>query len=292
MCKKHPSRIPYLIFVAAILFAVGMIYRQAKVFPKQNVSLQWPNVTGKIVQSQLDYGYGRHSRDSRANIVFRYQVNETRHVSHQISLWSADLGSYNARAFVFAHPTGSDVKVYYDPENPENSVLVPGANENGSKLLIGFGCLSLVMSISGVIFRFRREPRLYALLNAPDAQTRTITLKRMDIEKGVNVFINNFLVAAVFTMFAVVFLSAPLLTDPVSLSGTRPTTGWEFIVGIVCAIGMVFFGRRGIRLSRSAQCPLCGNLLNKKAFSKCEECGTRILFEGEAASAATVDSSG
>jgi len=282
MTEIRPSRAIYLFYGIATVLGAAMICWQAAVLQKQEASFHWPVATGTILQSTRTYVSGSDSH-YRADVFYSYKVDGTRYVSHQISLWSADLSSYDTQGFVASHPEGSETTVYYDPKHPGNAVLIPGADEKENEFVMAMGGLAIIGSIGGIFRRLKRQPRLYALLNAPDAQTRTIELRKSDIESGINYFVTNVLVAGGFLMAGVVFLLVPFLSAPTFLleAPARHSNSWQLFAGVGSLAGCAIFLARGMRQSRGAQCPLCGNMLNKKVFTtaKCDECGTRIIFK-------------
>jgi hypothetical protein len=87
------------------------------------LSLHWPTVPGVMLQA--DVAYGSRPGHSYVKATYTYNVNGTRYVSHQISLWSPDLERVGgAESFAKAHPPNSSVNVYYDPQQPDNAVLI------------------------------------------------------------------------------------------------------------------------------------------------------------------------
>ncbi len=290
MTKRQPSKANYLVFVLSLMLGAGMAGWGFIVLNKQKLSFQWPTTNGTIVQADRVYMPGRDSSHYRANVTYDYKVNGTRYVSGQISLWSSDLDGYDSinETFVTMHKVGTEVDVYYDPKNPANSVLLPGANDKLNELMMGAGGLLVVLGIIGIIARLRQEPRLMAVLNAPDAQTRIVQMRRGDIEKGIKGFLINLMIAMGFLMFAGALLLPPFLMGPaVTLEAQHKTNPSLFVWGIACIAGFTVFFVIGASKSRSAGCPVCRNMLNKKVFSthQCSRCGTRIIFEGESASA-------
>ena len=122
-------------------------------------SLQWPKVSGTIVQSTWSsHRGGRHNASTyyRANVAFTYRVNGQFFSGNRVNLWDPNMereGSV-AESFVTAHPVHSAVDVYYDPAHPEDAVLVPGADEFGNRLFIwGGGILCVLVPWS--VFRSR-----------------------------------------------------------------------------------------------------------------------------------------
>jgi hypothetical protein len=240
-------------------------------------------VTGKILSSELVYVPGRSSHD-RADVTYNYSVNGTQNTSHQISLWSSDLSSYGGitRAFVANHTNGSPVNVYYDPEHPENAVLIPGADEKMDWLLMGMGGFCALTGIGGLIARLRKEPRLRALLSDPAAETRTIAMHKADIIRGQNALGVSILLGGFTFVLSAAYSAIPYFSGPSNLPGAMVPAPGQWLAGVVCAIVAFFIVRYGIRQAHRAECPLCGNFTNKAAFKtgRCEGCGTRIIFDG------------
>ncbi len=286
MNKKRPSRAIFVVYVIGILFGPIVIHWQNGEFEREKASLQWPTVSGKIMQSEEVYVPGRNSGDYRADIAYTYEVNGTRHVSHQISLWSANLGGYGGvtGAFVRNHPSGSTVDVRYDPANPKNAVLVPGADLGTYRLFVGMGGLSGLVSIFGLIHGLRRRSRLVALLNSTAADSRVVTLNRADVLKGTAWFVRSALLAGLSFALAIAIILPPLVTKPLGLPGTPEMRPWRWFAGTGCCLAAAFSIWLAVRRGRRAECPLCGNLLNRTVFttSHCADCGTRIVFVGQA----------
>lgn len=284
MTTIRPSGWFYWLFGLVILFGAAVVYREANALQTQNASFRWPTATGTVFQSSRIYG-GDHER---ADVVYRYEVDGTRYIARQISLWSPDLSSWvsshDIQRFVSAHPVGSEVTVYYDPKQFGNAVLIPGAYERGNEFVMGAAGVCIIAAIIGMLNSTRRRRVLEALLNAPDAQTRTINMRKCDIEKGLNGFQINSLIALGFMVPAFSFLTIPFLRGPPILLEAQPATPtWQLIAGVACVLGFLFFVICAVRRSRGAQCPLCRNLLGKVAIrtARCGDCGTRIFFEDQ-----------
>lgn len=290
MTRTHTSALFYWAFGFVILCGGAVICWQVNVLQTQNASLHWPATTGTIVRSErvhVGHGGSSSSRD-RADITYSYQVNGLRCVSRQITLWSPDLSlwvnSSDLQRFVSAHPKESEVTVYYDPKQFGNAVLIPGAYATANKFIMGAAGICVLAAIIGMAASARRRRVLKALLHAPDAQTRTIRVRKSDIEKGLNGFLINFLVAGVFMIPALGLLMIPLLSGPaILLEAPRATPTSRPVTEIVCLLGFLIFIARAARQSRSAQCPLCRNLLNKTAIqrSRCGDCNAHIIFEDQ-----------
>jgi hypothetical protein len=268
-------------YALAIVVGAGIICWAASVFHTQKASLQWPKVSGTIVQSERPLVGGGRNAHYRADVTYSYKVNGTHYVSSQISLWSRDLSSYNTinEPFVANHRPGTAVDVYFEPSHPENAVLIPGPDEGAAKFEIGAGAAVMIMAMFEIIRLIPRRRRMVELLNAPDAETRTQHLRRSEIEAGTTAFVRHAGMAFLFTIVAMLLLLGRWLNGPPALQPRQNPE--QLLWGLGCIAGAVFFVVRGLKKGRSAECPLCGTFLNKEALSSsiCPGCKTRIVFE-------------
>lgn len=140
--------------VAAGIFFVlglGVSYYGYRLIRKARASAQWPAVQGKIESSTVDVEREReedsdgdihYERKYIPNIVYQYQVDGMDFMGDQISFGSTSSSSQGwAYKMRDQYPEGAEVAVYYDPENPQEAVLQPGAK----------GATYIVMVI-GVVF--------------------------------------------------------------------------------------------------------------------------------------------
>jgi hypothetical protein len=143
-----------------LVVAVGMILYATTSLRRDRPSLHWPIVPGVMMQVELHHHPRLHDY---VQATYSYIVNGTRYVSHQIRLWNPDLSrDYDAKPFAEAHPANSSIDVYYDPRNPENAVLIPGADESGCKALIRGGSIGGFLVILLVIWHRKDFIRLFA----------------------------------------------------------------------------------------------------------------------------------
>lgn len=273
------------------MFGPIFFFWQATEFRTQNASLHWPIVTGTVIESSLSGHPGLKWGHYRAHIVYSYEINGAPYKSYQICLWSSNEGlwanDHDTKRFVDTHPVGSEVTVYYDPKQFGNAVLIPGADGQLNVLGMILGASMVVIAILSIVSGIQRRRVLKTLLNAPDARTRTIQMRKVDIENGRVGFLVNVVIALGFMAPAVGLLASCLLSGPAIFPRTNQATPlWLPIAAAVpCVLGFLFFITRAVRQSRSAECPLCRNTLNKTAVknARCTNCGTRIIFENPAA---------
>jgi hypothetical protein len=149
---------------------------------------------------------------------------------------------------------------------------------------MGYGAFLVIVGTIGIIGRRRKEPRLAAVLNAPDAATRTVQIRKADIEKGLGALLAYLMIAMLFLIFGAAIILPTFLAGPsVLLEAPHRDNSWQYPWAGVCVAGFIVCLVLASRKSRSAECPVCRNTLNKGTFTthQCSRCGTRIIFDGE-----------
>lgn len=156
--KKVRQKIGLGIFVlAGIILCVFGVYYLKKSFD----SLSWDNVDGKIISSQIiksetHVGRGSGSIYYSLNITYEYIVSGSRYAGDRIRIVNFDTGIKNYLQNIQSRfCTGITTKVFYDPKNPQNSVLEPGFNIGNSILFL----LGLFFIVVGILLYFIGKPK-------------------------------------------------------------------------------------------------------------------------------------
>lgn len=109
-------------------------------------SEHWPVAEGEIVKSEVvsrsTYTGSSWRFEKFSEILYRYEVNNRSFEHFRIAF--NDGGYYVTDSLAKAYPLGTKVRVYYDPDDPDNAVLIPGKKSWGQILgtaLMGF-CLT------------------------------------------------------------------------------------------------------------------------------------------------------
>ena len=120
------------------------------------------------MQSEWQYHGGKHSYYD-VNFTYSYMVDDKRYLGHQIRLWDPRFQGAKAtvKAFVMDNHRGAQVDVHYDPQQPANAVLFPGADEGRNKVSIWCGSIIFIMS---VFLSFRVQPKLAKLIAQKKAE--------------------------------------------------------------------------------------------------------------------------
>jgi hypothetical protein len=122
--------------LAVFFLAVGIVVAAFSYtgYRTSLASKTWPSVTGSIIQSEIERqtstsGEGANKKTTvkeYPKIAYQYHIDGQRYKSANISFLSSSGG---ARQVVSRYPHGKTVPVYYNPDKPEQAVLVPGSPE-------------------------------------------------------------------------------------------------------------------------------------------------------------------
>lgn len=110
----------------------------------------WATTEGMIVRSEI------HRAGGKATIYlpfiqYSYRVGKKDYSSDKVTFSHFASGKETADEIVAKYPEGSQVEVYYSPENPEQSVLDNKVPYYGN---IGGIIIGLVFSVSGLVLIF------------------------------------------------------------------------------------------------------------------------------------------
>jgi hypothetical protein len=163
--SQKRSLVLLLLFVVGVVAGGGVIWFSQRQFRYQLQTQQWPVVMGTILHCEQKHkvtGGGKWSGAHGihyAAVTYTYQVHDKVYVSGQVSLWNPAWSGDDAyvRAFVLNHPEGSPVEVHYDPNFPDQAVLIPGASRADHRFLTGCGGTFIMFGLVGLLLD--RVPR-------------------------------------------------------------------------------------------------------------------------------------
>jgi hypothetical protein len=120
------------------------------------VSSGWPSVDGSIDEAQVKEGTtgGRPSvREWRVFLRYHFTVDNRRYEGTRFTSTGDFYSGLEATAQSFAaeYPVSKTVRVFFDPGDPQNSLLHPGTDSRQ----IFVGCLILVLFSLGAAVSFR-----------------------------------------------------------------------------------------------------------------------------------------
>lgn len=137
-----------VIFALAGLFAG---YRAVMDWRRFRKSQGWVPAAGRILYSNVFVQSGTPGdRSYQVSIAYTYQVMGQSYQGNQLAFGSEGTG-YSTRSaaenVAARYPAGSEVTIYYDPEDPVKAVLERKYNPVGATLSVIFGLAGLGMII-------------------------------------------------------------------------------------------------------------------------------------------------
>jgi hypothetical protein len=131
--------------IAAIFFGI----RNRK---KATESLNWPETKGTVTESAVKKDYDTDAEGFTTTtyvpeINYQYEVNNVTFTNQRISFGGTTSYSSQKKAeqALSQYPLNATVPVFYNPDNPDDSVLVKGTK--GTMLLIILGAVFVTISI-------------------------------------------------------------------------------------------------------------------------------------------------
>lgn len=152
-CKMSSDKF-FMVFLIAACIAASVFLTQlfTQMHTKAIKSEQWPHCTGQLSTCIQLFSEG-------GRIVYTYKVDGVEYSNNIVGFDNDDKRSYSAQ-----HREGERVKVFYDPENPADSVLVPGddqeAYQNGlnlARLPMLLACLMIPGMVLSLIPQVKRK---------------------------------------------------------------------------------------------------------------------------------------
>lgn len=95
-------------------------------------SLEWPSVTGLVTHSNLETrlrktGSKKNQSQHWVEVRYEYVVDGERYENDVVRFNQHSLSRSEKARLVSDHPVGRRVEVFYDPSDPDESVLVRGS---------------------------------------------------------------------------------------------------------------------------------------------------------------------
>ncbi len=112
-----------------ILLGGGLTVWQCLAIASAVESRKWPRAPGKILRSFLDRSQGSEGLVYLRRVTCQYRIGDSEYICSRIrfgiSLWHSSQPGYSLRSSK-QYWVGSDVEVFFNPEDPQDSVLEPG----------------------------------------------------------------------------------------------------------------------------------------------------------------------
>ncbi len=153
------QRFSFMVPIILLLAGAITTYFGHRMYTNAKVSTDWPSVTGKITHSEVDSerkttGSGKRRRTRTmysADVRYRYLVDGKPYSGQKVSFGEVGSSSSgSARKIVNRYPVSREVPVFYNPEEPELSVLEPGTSWS-SMLPLGIGILFILVGLASLV---------------------------------------------------------------------------------------------------------------------------------------------
>lgn len=131
-----------------LALGLGLMYWGWNVLGNARESVGWPTAPGMVVSAELDHSENTEGGDSWSpEISYRYLAANQERTSYAIKFGENSYSDRDdAEEILARYPVGQPVLVYYDPADPERSVLEPGVTA-GSYIILGTGGLFVVITV-------------------------------------------------------------------------------------------------------------------------------------------------
>ncbi len=139
------------IFMVVNFFLYREIVQTQK---RENATQTWPTVSGEITASKINR---RHDSEQGyveyPHVSYTYEVNGKKHHSSNI-MAGGELGGVKVESTLARYPLGSQVTVYYDPQNPKDAVLEPGNKTISKGLWLMLALMNIFICGMGFYFMY------------------------------------------------------------------------------------------------------------------------------------------
>jgi len=136
------------------VIGLGLLITGASKILMANDSENWPGVQGVILTSKVSVSSGEDSDTYGADVTYRYKVKGKRYKGDKVTVSEVSTSNQGrAVKIVKRYPKRKKVMVYYDPDDPETSVLERGIS-GGSWLMPGVGGMFFFV---GCVFLYNVE---------------------------------------------------------------------------------------------------------------------------------------
>ncbi len=149
-----------------------------------NQVTQWPSTTGRIVTSELSTATVKTGRvlkvDAIAKIIYTYSINGKSYRSEGLRvvpmLHFTPEGT--PQELLSKYPVGKSVKVYYDPNKPDDALLTPMAGEDARSLISSLELIAPIVAGVGLLIAGMAGVKLW--------RTRPATPMVSEVASGFN----------------------------------------------------------------------------------------------------------
>ena len=163
-----------MLFVALLSFLIGggILVYTGNILLKAKRRREWLDTTGEIIVSGINDIKGEDGTMHFPAIRYRYRVNLVTYESIRIQIGDPPYaGSLrHAKSIIKKYPLHKQVKVFYNPEDHQESVLNKSAPISGMVLLILLG-ISIVLCGTLLFFGFLAQADIIDIFDTNTIET-------------------------------------------------------------------------------------------------------------------------
>jgi hypothetical protein len=150
-----------LLFLVAWYAVLGFIFEAAG---NGREAVNWPTTSGQVVETKVtshtstsSSGSGRNRTTSSSTsyvpwVLYRYSVSGLELENHEVQIMTSYDTREEAMLVTDEYPVGSTVAVYYKPDDPGISILVPGISDETLLIMNIFTYIPVILFAFLVMF--------------------------------------------------------------------------------------------------------------------------------------------
>ena len=148
----------WFVFAAGFLIS---LFGGVKAYREAIGAKNWPSVDGIVISSDVrERVMGANDSMYAAVVTYQYSVDSSSYVSNSMAPWSNMYGSFQtAKDKADQYQAGMIVKVYYDPDNPDNNLLAPLEELLGEARFVLYMALCSGIGLAVISIYMLRVPR-------------------------------------------------------------------------------------------------------------------------------------
>lgn len=118
--------ITFVLLMWVLVGSIGMFSTARETLAIQG-SESWPSVQGQVIDSMVQTRSSRKGTTYAPQITYTYAVNGTPYSGTRQQARNPVMSSQQeAQSYLQAYPVNAKIQVFYQPADPQNSVLKPG----------------------------------------------------------------------------------------------------------------------------------------------------------------------
>jgi hypothetical protein len=140
-----------LVLIGGVCLWIGLRNRQ-----RARTSAEWPSTQGNLLSFEITKSTVKHQTHYYPHLEYEYTVNGTRYTSKRISFGYLAYDSEDKVKSDIEQRVQNPTKVFYDPKNPKDAVLIHDKARD-SAVLIGIGVMLIVIPLLFSLYFLLRQ---------------------------------------------------------------------------------------------------------------------------------------